>query len=67
MPPQPPPIPGAEELESQTVALRLIAALLALGAAWLLSDRVQVDTMLARGLNRRTPDLAWTVGLSFKY
>lgn len=38
-----------------------------LGAAWLLSDTVQVDAMLARGLNRRTPDLALTVGLSFKY
>ncbi|MGJ9419828.1 transporter [Massilia sp. CMS3.1] len=37
-----------------------------IGAAWLLSDTVQLDTMLARGLNRRTPDLAWTVGLSFK-
>jgi hypothetical protein len=38
-----------------------------LGAAWLLTSKVQVDAMLARGLNRRTPDLAFTVGLSFKY
>lgn len=37
-----------------------------LGAAWLLSDSVQVDAMVARGLNSRTPDLALTVGLSFK-
>ena len=37
-----------------------------LGAAWLLSDGVQVDAMFARGLNSRTPDLALTVGLSFK-
>jgi hypothetical protein len=41
-------------------------ATLDLGAAWLLSDSVQVDAMVARGLNRRTPDLAMTVGLSFK-
>jgi hypothetical protein len=41
-------------------------ATLDLGAAWLLSDNVQVDAMVARGLNRRTPDLAMTVGLSFK-
>ena len=37
-----------------------------LGAAWLLSDSVQVDAMVARGLNSRTPDLAVTVGLSLK-
>lgn len=37
-----------------------------LGAAWLLSETVQVDAMFARGLNSRTPDLALTVGLSFK-
>jgi hypothetical protein len=36
------------------------------GMAWLLSDRCQLDTMLALGLNRRTPDAALTVGLSFK-
>lgn len=36
------------------------------GAAWLLSDKLQLDSMLSRGLNRRTPDLSWTVGLSFK-
>jgi hypothetical protein len=36
------------------------------GAAWLLSRSCQLDTMLSRGLNRRTPDLSWTVGLSFK-
>lgn len=42
-------------------------ATLDVGVAWLLSESVQLDTMLARGLNRRTPDLAWTIGLSFKY
>ena len=36
------------------------------GMAWLLSDRCQLDAMLALGLNRRTPDAALTVGLSFK-
>ncbi|SFB91332.1 transporter [Massilia yuzhufengensis] len=36
------------------------------GGAYLLSDTVQVDAMLSRGLNSRTPDLAFTVGLSFK-
>lgn len=49
MPPPPPPGPGAEELESQTVALRLIAALLAVGAAWLLSS-VLVPLFLALAL-----------------
>ncbi|WP_020654912.1 transporter [Massilia niastensis] len=37
------------------------------GAAWLLSDDCQLDAMLSRGLNRRTPDLAFTVGLSFRH
>jgi len=37
-----------------------------LGAAWLLSDTCQLDAMLSRGLNGRTPDAALTVGLSFK-
>ncbi len=41
-------------------------ASLDLGAAYLLSDNVQFDAMLAYGLNRRTPDMAVTVGLSFK-
>lgn len=38
-----------------------------LGAAYLLSDTVQVDTALSRGLNRNTPDWSWTVGLSIKF
>lgn len=37
-----------------------------IGAAYLITDTLQVDTMLARGLNSRTPDLSLTVGLSFK-
>lgn len=38
-----------------------------IGAAWLLSDSVQIDTALSRGLNRTTPDYGWTVGLSVKF
>ncbi|MCA1856545.1 transporter [Massilia oculi] len=37
-----------------------------LGGAYLLSSTVQLDAMLSRGLNSRTPDLALTIGLSFK-
>ncbi|MFC0252597.1 transporter [Massilia consociata] len=36
------------------------------GAAYLLSRDVQIDAMLSRGLNSRTPDLALTVGLSIR-
>jgi hypothetical protein len=36
------------------------------GMAYLLTDNCQFDTAVSRGLNRRTPDLSWTVGLSFK-
>jgi hypothetical protein len=36
------------------------------GATWLLSNDCQLDAMLSRGLNSRTPDLAVTVGLSFR-
>lgn len=37
-----------------------------IGGAYLLSPNCQVDTMASRGLNNRTPDWSWTVGLSFK-
>ena len=37
------------------------------GAAYLLSNTVQIDTALSRGLNHRTPDWSWTVGLSMKF
>jgi hypothetical protein len=36
------------------------------GGAYLLSDHVQLDAMLARGLNSFTPDWNWTVGFSFR-
>ena len=36
------------------------------GGAYLITDTLQVDAMLARGLNSRTPDLSLTIGLSFK-
>ena len=41
-------------------------ASLTVGSAYLVSNTVQVDTALARGLNRRTADLSLTFGLSFK-
>jgi hypothetical protein len=37
------------------------------GAAYLLTKTVQLDTALSRGLNSRTPDWSWTVGLSMKF
>jgi hypothetical protein len=37
-----------------------------IGAAYMLTDRCQVDAALSRGLNRNTADLSWTVGFSFK-
>ncbi len=38
-----------------------------LGTAYLLTNNVQVDFALSRGLNRNTPDWGWTVGLSAKF
>lgn len=37
-----------------------------IGGAWLLNKQCQIDAALSAGLNRNTPDLAVTVGLSFK-
>jgi hypothetical protein len=37
------------------------------GLAWLLSKDVQIDTAIAHGLNRRSPDLNYTAGLSIKF
>ena len=37
------------------------------GVAYLLTKTVQLDTALSRGLNSRTPDWGWTVGLSMKF
>lgn len=37
------------------------------GLAYLLSDDLQVDAAVSRGLNRYTPDLAATVGVSARY
>ena len=36
------------------------------GAAYLLSKSCQVDAMFSRGLNNRTTDTAFTIGLSFR-
>jgi hypothetical protein len=38
-----------------------------LGGAYALTNSVQLDMALSRGLNKNTPDLAWTVGLSLKF
>jgi hypothetical protein len=37
------------------------------GVSYLLTKTVQVDAALSRGLNDRTPDWSWTVGLSKKF
>lgn len=37
------------------------------GLAWQLTDDAQLDTAVFRGLNRNTPDWAWTVGLSLRF
>lgn len=37
------------------------------GLAYLLSDSLQIDGAVSRGLNKTSPDLSWTVGLSAKY
>jgi len=36
------------------------------GGAWALSQDVQIDAAVQRGLNHRTADLTWTVGLSIR-
>lgn len=38
-----------------------------IGTAYLLTDTVQIDTALSRGLNHTTPDWSWTVGFSVKF
>ncbi|MBI3347968.1 MAG: transporter [Burkholderiales bacterium] len=37
------------------------------GVAWQVTNDVQLDTAVFRGLNRTTPDWAWTVGLSLRF
>lgn len=37
------------------------------GVAYTVSTSWQVDLAMSRGLNRRTPDLSWTLGVSVKY
>jgi hypothetical protein len=38
-----------------------------IGVSYLLSDLMQVDTALSRGLNRNTTDWSWTAGFSIKF
>lgn len=44
-----------------------VQAAIDIGAAYLISSQVQVDTAIARGLNKHTPDLSWAIGLSVKF
>lgn len=37
------------------------------GAGWLLSNSVKLDTALSRGLNRNAPDWNWTAGVSLRF
>lgn len=37
------------------------------GVAWQATADVQLDTAVFRGLNRHTPDWAWTIGLSLRF
>lgn len=37
------------------------------GAAYLLSKNIQLDSVISRGLNRNTPDWNWSVGFSIKF
>ena len=37
------------------------------GMAYLLSNDMQVDVALSRGLTKTTPDLSWTVGFSIRF
>lgn len=37
-----------------------------LGMAYLVANNCQIDSAVSRGLNHRTADLSFTVGLSFK-
>jgi hypothetical protein len=42
-------------------------ATLDLGTAYLVTPTAQLDFAVQRGLNRNSPDLAWTVGFSIKF
>lgn len=37
------------------------------GIAYLVTNDVQLDAAMSRGLNRNAPDFAWTVGLSLRF
>ncbi len=42
-------------------------ASLDVGAAYLLSNDIQLDTTVTRGLNRRTADWTWGIGISLRF
>ena len=61
---------GFAELAGQQLASRrhggnIVTA--GTGIAWQPTDEIQWDTAVFRGLNRGTPDWAWTVGLSLRF
>lgn len=37
------------------------------GLGWQVSPDLQLDTAVFLGLNRSTPDWAWTIGLSMRF
>ena len=37
------------------------------GLTWLLTDSLQLDASVSRGLSPAAPDLAWGVGLSVRF
>ena len=61
---------GFVELSGQQLAARKNGGNLLTfdtGLAYLLSNELQVDVALSRGLNKTSPDFSWTVGLSAKF
>ncbi|MBC7730377.1 MAG: transporter [Bacteriovorax sp.] len=61
---------GFVELSGQQLAARKNGGNLLTfdtGLAYLLSNDLQVDLALSRGLNKTSPDFSWTVGLSSKF
>ena len=37
------------------------------GAAYLLTDSIQLDAAFSRAANRNTPNFSWTLGISAKF
>lgn len=56
---------AGQQLASARNGGKVVAA--GTGLAWQLTEDAQLDTAVFRGLNRSTPDWAWTVGLSLRF